>query len=202
MPIQKSSARFSPYGKNNTNKPSRTTKKVQGTSYTLPAGRYFIGDIGTHLKANIYEEWLAYGKAEAGCFEMDRGTFCIAPTNKGNGLFFGSDGLGYMVNTGVIGMASESLLDKESKKILTKANLLRNFDKPIHFFTDENGLFRIRSGDFNLTIDTTTYSHADGMEFEEMSDSESDSSNSEYSSSEDDSDSSSDSDSDSDEDSA
>lgn len=83
---------------------------------TLPAGKYYIGDLCYALHNALYDR--IFGpKYNDGYYVMKNSpshVFMMGGTG-GDGEFRGSDGKNYAVDAGIIGIASESTLDPKKK---------------------------------------------------------------------------------------
>lgn len=97
---------------------------------TLPAGKYYIGDLCYALHDTLYEE--VFGPSyHDGYFQMNTNpnhVFMMGSTG-GDGEFRGSDGKKYAVDAGIIGIASESTLDPKKKPF--NGGRLYTFSSPV-----------------------------------------------------------------------
>ena len=120
------------------------------TTVTLPAGTYFIGDICYALPDDIYDLW---------DFEEDiytaldpEGTerhFAVGNTKYGDGFYRGSDGTGFTVDAGNIGMVHVALIRELDEGL----GMVKTFDCEVTFECDD-GEFTITCGDWQLVINT------------------------------------------------
>ncbi len=115
--------------------------------HTFPAGKYYIGDLCYALQEDIYDNVFGGQGYDEGLYSSDLGSFMMHGTG-GDGEFKGSDGYGYPVDAGLIGIASLACCNPEKDlyggKVFT-------FDKPVECsFNDE--AFTFYSGDFYLRI--------------------------------------------------
>ena len=120
------------------------------TSATLPAGRYYIGDIGYVLKEDVYENIFGDTHFEPGHYKTKDGEFLVNRTAYGDGSYPGSDNYQYGVDAGIIGIASMSVCIDERYMY---GGTLHTFGEPVECsFTQ--GFFRFSSGNWFLEIDT------------------------------------------------
>ncbi len=120
----------------------------------LPAGTYYVGDICYVLDETLYDTfWGMVNDYKEGKYTVNAGTFVVANTAYGDGVYVGSDGFTYGVDSGTIGMVQSSIIDKNRKHF--------KFTKKYRFktsvsFTFLDGIFTITNGlGFHLTIDTS-----------------------------------------------
>ena len=121
--------------------------------YTLSPGRYYIGDIYYVLDKRIY--YYIWGKKfdfSEGKIKVNNSVFVVGNTKNKNGLYSykGSNNFIYVVETGVIGIVHEDLIDKNNISFGT----LHTFTENVTFSYDNYGLFIIESNDFFLQINT------------------------------------------------
>jgi hypothetical protein len=120
-------------------------------SHTLPAGKYYIGDLCYVLGPDVYDNIFGGTGYRSGIYE-EKNTgraFLVSRTAYGDGLFVGSDFKEYAVDAAIIGICSASLMAKN--------------DGGGHVYTfDEEITCRFMSGRFffnwnsdSLVIDTT-----------------------------------------------
>jgi hypothetical protein len=118
--------------------------------YTLPPGRYYIGDICYALKNDIYDNiWGGRYDYSDGKFEVKNSVFVVANTKYGDGGYKGSNGFIYDVDAGVIGMVHEKLMKMDHYE----GGTMHTFTEDVSFSCDD-GLFLIESNDFYLQINT------------------------------------------------
>ena len=121
--------------------------------YTLSPGRYYIGDIYYVLDKRIY--YYIWGKKfdfSEGKIKVNNSVFVVGNTKNKNGLYSykGSNNFIYVVETGVIGIVHEDLIDKNNISFGT----LHTFTENVTFSYDNYGVFIIESNDFFLQINT------------------------------------------------
>lgn len=130
-------------------------------SETLPAGRYYIGDLCYSLKEEIYEKVLGGNGYATGYYETEGGLFMLDHTAYGDGSYESEvldtskrfevvKGFKYGVDAGIIGIASMNLCVPEEK---VYGGTLHTFEEPVEC-SFKNGYFEFRSGKWSLTIDT------------------------------------------------
>jgi hypothetical protein len=114
---------------------------------TLPAGKYYIGDLCYALDEDIYDKVFGGHDYEPGLYTSSLGSFMMYSTGR-DGVFNGSDGYEYPVDAGHIGIASLACCNSEDKiyggKVFT-------FTEPVECSFDEIA-FSFYSGDFHLRI--------------------------------------------------
>ena len=124
---------------------------------TLPAGRYYIGDLCYVLGDNIYDNIFGGTGYESGIYE-EKGTgrtFLVNSTAYGDGEYEGDDGNKFAVDAGIIGICSEDLMAKDDG-----GGHMYTFKTPVEC--------KFRGGRFSffwnsyesLVIDTTGYDDA------------------------------------------
>lgn len=119
----------------------------------IPAGRYYIGDLGYGLLDHIYDYVFGGTVYEAGLYKNEeRNTFFfLGNTFGGDGDYKGSDGFNYSVDSGTIGICPVELLTHEDHvKGLGK---VYSFKKPVEC-SAKDGVFKFLSTYENLMIDT------------------------------------------------
>lgn len=126
------------------------------TKLTVPAGKYYIGDLCYVLSDPIYET--IFGKLgfwESGHYvekEHPENFFFLNHTAYGDGTYPASDGNSFSVDAGIIGICPVSMMDKDDGggRVYTFKNSV-----DCHF---NNGVFLFKEKDtkkFLLKIDTT-----------------------------------------------
>lgn len=78
--------------------------------HKLPAGRYFIGDVCFALSPDIINEWGKQHSCKNGIFWENDGFFIAYSTSFERGTYTGSDNANYMIDSGNIGVVSDSLI--------------------------------------------------------------------------------------------
>jgi hypothetical protein len=115
--------------------------------HTFPPGKYYIGDLCYALQEDIYDRVFGGQGYDEGLYSSELGSFMMYGTG-GDGEFKGSDGYGYPVDAGLIGIASLACCNPEKDvyggKVFT-------FDKPVECSFNDTA-FTFYSGDFYLRI--------------------------------------------------
>lgn len=144
------------------------------TKYTLPAGKYYIGDICYSLDDDIYSNfWGKKKNYKDGKYKV-HGRFCsqqnecssfhrndeghyfvVHGTFYGDGYYPTNLDTNYAVDAGVIGMVHESLFDKNNIEKMSNLGSIHTFTGDITFKYNE-GMFSIdcESDEFHLEIYT------------------------------------------------
>jgi hypothetical protein len=120
------------------------------TKYTLPAGRYYIGDICYALNEDIYYDfWCEKNNFADGKYVYKAHNFVVNSTYYGDGYYSSNsvDGMCYAVDAGVIGMVHENLIDKSKHSIHLGT---------MHTFTDDI-TFEYVDGTFMIDCDTDNF---------------------------------------------
>jgi hypothetical protein len=136
-------------------KPTMDDWNYTGTkSFVAPAGTYYIGDLCYFLKDPIYDGIFGGHGYESGLYtEKSSGEFFMVDnTSHGDGEYIGTDGFGYGVDAGIIGIASRSLGPESDEKVY--GGKLYTFKEPIEI-KFQKGLFRFKSHSKYLAIDTS-----------------------------------------------
>ncbi len=120
---------------------------------TLPAGKYWIGDICYCLPEDIYDNIFGgVGGYDGGFYtHKDGGFFMVDSTAYGDGCYEGSDGFGYGVDAGIIGIVSENLIDMTNGALY--GGKIHTFDKPVTC-KFKGGKFTFEAGYAWLEINT------------------------------------------------
>ena len=89
-------------------------KLKENFTHTLPAGKYYIGDLCYVLGHDVYDNIFGGTGYKSGIYEeKDTGrAFLVSRTAYGDGLFVGSDFKEYAVDAAIIGICSASLMAK------------------------------------------------------------------------------------------
>jgi hypothetical protein len=120
-------------------------------THTLPAGKYYIGDLCYVLGHDVYDNIFGGTEYSSGIYEEKNTgrTFLVSGTAYGDGLFMGSDFKEYAVDAGIIGICSASLMAKNDG-----GGHVYTFDEEItcRFM---NGRFFFNWNSDSLVIDTT-----------------------------------------------
>jgi hypothetical protein len=123
---------------------------TKGVTATLPAGRYYIGDLCYALKDTIYQGVFGENGYAPGHYKIVAGEFMIGRTAYGDGSYLGSNDFTYGVDAAIIGIASMSVCNPEEE---VYGGTLHTFTEPVKC-TFKNGLFEFSSGSWYLEIDT------------------------------------------------
>lgn len=121
--------------------------------FTAPPGTYYIGDICYFLQEPIYDRIFGGQGYESGLYtrKTDNAFFMVDGTAYGDGEYEGSDGFGYGVDAGIIGIASRVLGPEEDANVY--GGKLHTFKDPVEI-KFANGIFRFKSHSKYLIIDT------------------------------------------------
>ena len=126
------------------------TPILKSLTASLPAGRYYIGDLCYALKDTIYQGVFGDTGYAPGHYKIVAGEFLVDRTAYGDGSFMGSNDFAYGVDAGIIGIASMSVCNSEEH---VYGGTLHTFTEPVEcVFT--SGLFTFKSGSWCLEIDT------------------------------------------------
>jgi hypothetical protein len=121
--------------------------KEETCKVTLPAGKYYIGDLCYAVRDDIYDKVYGGQGYGDGLYSSSLGSFMMYGTG-GDGVFNGSDGYEYPVDAGHIGIASLACCNSEDKiyggKVFT-------FTEPVECSFDDIA-FNFYSGNFSLRI--------------------------------------------------
>jgi hypothetical protein len=120
------------------------------TLITLPAGRYYIGDICYAMKESVYNEVFGDKLYANGHYTTEDGVFVVSGTAYGDGSYKGTNGFEYGVDAGIIGIASMGVCNAEAELY---GGTLHTFTEPVKC-NFKYGIFNFTSGDWNLEIDT------------------------------------------------
>lgn len=99
------------------------------SKFTLPAGKYYIGDLCYALSDTLYDT--VFGpRYESGMYtSLTNPSHVFMMGNTDDGLYRGTDGKEYPVDAGIIGIASEATLDP--KKAPYSGGSLYTFTSPV-----------------------------------------------------------------------
>ena len=120
------------------------------TTATLPAGRYYIGDITYVLKDSVSNYIFGDTNYEPGHYKMKNCEFMVGRTAYGDGSYLGSNDFAYGVDAAIIGIASMDVCMPED---MVYGGTLHTFTEPVECVF-RSGLFTFRSGRWCLEIDT------------------------------------------------
>jgi hypothetical protein len=85
----------------------RLTKYSPETSFSAPAGDYYIGDLCYALPSDVYDKIFGGTVYSPGLYQLSNGGFfLVAHTSCGDGAYKGTNGREYLVDAGIIGIAS------------------------------------------------------------------------------------------------
>lgn len=103
-------------------------------------GKYFIGDICYALPDKIYHKvWGDKYKFEDGFYKEDG--FAVHGTAYGDGCYFGTDGVRYMVDAGVIGITNITNAKRYSEDELNELGKIVEVKDSISMECDDEGNF-------------------------------------------------------------
>lgn len=122
-------------------------------SFVAPPGTYYIGDICYFLLEPTYDGiYGGHGYSSGVYTQKSNGAFFMVDnTAHGDGEYRGTDGFGYGVDAGIIGIASRSLGPETDDKVY--GGKLHTFKEPVEI-KFQNGMFRFKSHSNYLAIDT------------------------------------------------
>ena len=132
-----------------------------GMIYYLNAGKYYIGDITYAIQEDIFRNVFRNNNEKAGLYQTMGGLFLVGKTCE-NGTFTGTDNYDYEVDSGSIGIVSESLLEGEPE-----CGRIYEFPEDIYVIIDD-GKFTFEYDGFYMNIDTTTSFSDSESETEKM----------------------------------
>ena len=118
---------------------------------TLPAGRYYIGDLCYAMKDDVYNGVFGGNGYASGFYKTKDGIFLLNRTAYGDGSYKGSNDFDYGVDAGIIGIASMSVCNPEKD---VYGGTLHTFTEPVVCTFKNGGVFEFNSGDWFLEIDT------------------------------------------------
>lgn len=119
---------------------------------TFPPGTYYIGDLCYALNDTLYDK--VFGpKYNEGCYtsKLNPSDVFMMGDTGGDGEFKGTDGKMYPVDAGIIGIASESVLDPKKKPYGGSMYTFKG-DVSVRFREDKFQFYSNAIGDPNLTI--------------------------------------------------
>jgi hypothetical protein len=120
-------------------------------TFVAPAGTYYIGDICYFLNDNLYDAIFGGHGYASGLYTQKSGNdfFMVDGTAYGDGEYVGSDGFGYGVDAGIIGIVTMPLGEGNTGN----GGKIHTFREPVEIKFG-NGLFRFKSNSKYLAIDT------------------------------------------------
>ena len=119
-----------------------------GKIYYLPPGEYFIGDVYTVIDMTHYDDSIGQSGYADGLYKYNNNYMLVASTFMSDCTYIGSDNHAYIVESGVIGITSKSLITKDAP-----VGKFYNFPDGVYVNMDY-GRFMFRTKTFNLCIDT------------------------------------------------
>ena len=119
----------------------------------LPPGEYVIGDLYYLIDRDIYVDvWTNLFHLKNGTYRSSRNEiFAIKGASVGS-IFKGTNNFRYTVDSGNIGIANYSLIDKDEQQ-LKPYGTYHKFDYPVKYVFNSNGLL-FQSGNWKLFIET------------------------------------------------
>jgi hypothetical protein len=126
--------------------------KANSFTTTLPAGTYYIGDLCYALGDDIYDCIFGGGNYEPGIY-AEKGTgraFLVNWTAFGDGEYPGSDGNKFAVDAGIIGICSQSLMEKDGN-----GGHMYTFKSPVCCTFKREGRFFFSDDTGRLVVDTS-----------------------------------------------
>lgn len=118
---------------------------------TAPPGKYYIGDLCYSLFESTYDEVFGGTMYNSGLYECEDGFFLVDGTAYGDGAYKGSDRKEYLVDAGIIGIASWKVVDKNNASL--DGGHIHEFKDPVRIRFGR-GKFEFTSSRKHLTIDT------------------------------------------------
>lgn len=119
--------------------------------FTAPPGSYFIGDICYALKDEYYNKVFGGHDYQTGLYKANDGSFFMMDTTAwGDGSYKGNDKRDYMVDAGIIGIASLSACRHQED---WDGGHLHTFKSPVEIYF-KGGVFTFDGGRKCLEIDT------------------------------------------------
>lgn len=120
-------------------------------SVEVPAGEYFVGDPCYGVPADRWMEWLHAADYENAhpmlVAELDGKTVVGVSTAYGDGTYDGSDGEGYPVDSGLIGVVPVELVEEDSPWGMNKVSFANPFTCSYNDGTITIGHITIETGD-------------------------------------------------------
>ena len=148
--MKKSNVNFVIEGATATTPVEKPYEFSKNTSATLPAGRYYIGDICYVMKEYVYNHIFGDTNYEPGHYKTANGEFLVNRTAYGDGSYPSSNNYSYCVDAGIIGIASMDVCMPED---MVYGGTLHTFTDPVKC-SFKNGRFEFSSGSWYLEIDT------------------------------------------------
>ena len=136
---------------------NKNNKGIDWTFYpkmfeaTAPPGKYYIGDLCYALHQSTYDQVFGGSGYESGLYECADGFFMVDGTAYGDGAYKGTDGKEYLVDAGIIGIASWKVVDKENPSL--SGGHIHTFRDPVQI-RFRAGVFEFTSPNDHLKINT------------------------------------------------
>jgi len=131
-------------------KPWAFTNIEQGKKYTLPPGKYYIGDLYFAIEDEQYHNILGPTQYNEGIYKSKYGSFIMGNARSGERYLKGSDDVKYDIDSGNIAIVTKSLI--ETNEIV--GGKIYNFIDDVNVIINK-GLFTITSTGFKLIIDAS-----------------------------------------------
>ena len=137
-----------------------------GQNYVLPAGTYYVGDVVSALRPEIYEESFNETGLKNGIYKCSDGIMILADVSETNGyegVYTGSDDFEYVVNSGCIGIVSSKLFNPNGYE----GGQIYQFPDGLNVIID-SGFFTFETEESVLHIDTNFDGPEDESEVEDL----------------------------------
>ena len=126
--------------------------------HTFPAGVHYLGDPCYALGNHIYDTvWGAEHGFSTGKINTPEGSFVVDDTSYGDGVYYGSDGREYPVDSGTIALIPWSMCAQfDSHDDANRQGRVLDCAAPV-MWTSNDGIFRVTTGvggNFDIEIDT------------------------------------------------
>lgn len=123
---------------------------------TLIRGKYYLGDPSYVLDEDLYYEVLGdKHNFESGKYDLknDDTYMVLHNTHNGDGTFYDTKNRKYKVESGMIGLVPNKLINEDKLDSAKKMGKIYNFPNKVKFFYDA-GIFYIKSGHYIIKINT------------------------------------------------
>lgn len=123
---------------------------------TLIRGTYYLGDPSYVLDDDIYYDVLGdKHNFESGKYDLknDDNYIVLHNTHNGDGIFLDTKNRKYKVESGIISLVPQKIINEEKLEIAKKNGKIFNFPNKVKFFYDA-GIFYVKSGNFIIKINT------------------------------------------------
>jgi len=133
-------------------------------------GKYYFGDVCYVMDDDVYHKewgkeddpnWHEVGYQD-GVHETSKGTFVVAGTAYGDGVYRGTDGRDYGVDAGVLGIVPESLWKVGEAEAGGMGKVIDVRTKLE--FEEQNGVFQVTADGDTFVVDTSNGDEDDEME--------------------------------------